>query len=187
MNRSTQLKTDPSKVRAWKQRSKPIKRKSAIRAAQRSKTARMCIPLNGGNLASHKPLGLKRGRIKAKPLTPAKRADIKFSLMIRELALWICARCHDNYSTRRDFFDCSHFFRRNKYATRYDPANADGLCRNCHTGKPFPYEEEKHEGGMYYNFMLRKLGEARLESLRQKSESRCKLRDAVEAFEVGQK
>lgn len=54
------------------------------------------------------------------------QADRAFSLMIRKRDP-ICMRCHRMPST-----DCSHFWERGNSATRFDPDNADGLCRGCH-------------------------------------------------------
>lgn len=53
-------------------------------------------------------------------------ADKLFSEFIRKRDPK-CKRCKWKPTT-----DCSHFWERGSSSTRYDPRNADGLCRECH-------------------------------------------------------
>lgn len=99
-----------------------------------------------------------------------------FSLEVREHGSWICVRCKGDFSNRRHLLDCSHFFNRDEYtAVRYDPRNADPLCRRCHTGLN-GWEYQKASDYMMY--MIRKLGQPGYDSLRQLAMTRVKSEDA---------
>lgn len=61
-------------------------------------------------------------------------ADEAFSKCIRALAGWRCERCQTYYPEgRRGALDCSHFYGRGKWGTRFHPDNASSLCYGCHS------------------------------------------------------
>lgn len=123
----------------------------------------------------------KRRKGLRRRVTETDRADAAFSLMIREAANWLCARCGADHSEHHETLDCSHYFRRNKYSVRYDPDNADALCHlPCHVGEPNGWEFQKNGG--YLDFMHKKLGYEGFADLQRQSETRCKLSDARAAF-----
>lgn len=69
-----------------------------------------------------------------------ERADKKFSEQIRTRDP-ICKKCN-----RRPSTDCSHYYERHHSATRFDPRNGDGICRQCHSlweGRKNGYEAYK--------------------------------------------
>lgn len=80
-------------------------------------------------------------------------ADSQFSKFIRKRDPK-CRRCWINDST-----DCSHFVGRSHSATRFDPKNCIGLCRECHE----IWEIEKK--GAYEKFMINWLGKKEFEAL----------------------
>lgn len=126
-----------------------------------------------------------RKRMKSKPLTDSQKADIKFSLMIRERDKWTCRRCGKDHSENHAGLDCSHFFGRDHYAVRYDPENAIALCHTpCHVQDGVGWEYQKREGMEYLIFMEDWLGPRNFVALGIRAMTRCKLRDAVEAFMV---
>lgn len=164
------------------------KLKSAQRSAEKRKTALAVLvaeresrtPNDSDGATSGKPAPRRRksglsGLFRA-VVTPMMRADMAFSREIRERA-GACAY-RDCAVWDFDQLECSHYFRRNKYATRYDPANADAFCHDHHV----LMETEKRPDGTYTKFMRGKLGSASLERLRLKSESRMKKTEAIAEF-----
>lgn len=98
------------------------------------------------------------------------QADIKFSKFIRERDP-ICKRCH-----RRKSDDASHYWERGHSSTRYDPQNADGLCRPCHQiweGRPQECED----------FKRNQIGDEAYEALERKHNTEMKRSDAIAIFE----
>lgn len=77
-------------------------------------------------------------------------ADRYFSLAVRQRAGWKCERCGKEHAPGPGL-DCAHFFGRGKWATRFDPKNAQALDRGCHqyfTAHPLEFVEwfEKRTG-----------------------------------------
>ena len=76
-------------------------------------------------------------------------ADKAFSKALRESYDWVCQRCHTKYgpdNTRG--LECSHYYGRGNYATRYCVDNCDVLCTGCHFylgGNPNDYRLWKAE------------------------------------------
>lgn len=94
-------------------------------------------------------------------------ADTKFSEYIRSrdpLCVFKCARPSS---------DCSHFYERHNKATRFDPQNCDGLCRNCHL---------LHEGrsDAYRALKLSQLGSEGYVALVRRAYSNLKQTKAIE-------
>lgn len=93
-------------------------------------------------------------------------ADDLFSKLIRARDKY-CVNCG---TTQR--LECSHFFGRSHWATRFDPLNCVTLCGpsslglGCHP----KWEVKKKPGGAYWRFMIKRLGHAGLEALRVKAE-----------------
>jgi len=90
---------------------------------------------------------------------PLDSLDRRFSLLIRDLAGWECAKCGRSFpEDMRDLLHCSHFWSRGNKAVRFDRDNCDALCFECHTWfgmHPLQYEEWK----------LARLGEERFAAL----------------------
>jgi len=113
-------------------------------------------------------VGKGRGKTELQRLT--KHADDLFSKHIRARD-GRCVRCG-----KTERLQCSHFWNRRKWNTRYDPDNCDTLCWGCHR----LWESDK--AGNYRDFMLDKLGGAyQLDMLRAKSETLVGQRNAVMA------
>lgn len=106
----------------------------------------------------------KRRRDQGQEVVPSTEyCDNEFSLLVRLRSKGICANCSRQFDIQE--LDCSHFHNRRKMAVRFDPENADALCRECHN----ELEVEKHPGGLYEALMVAKLGDADFEALRQRS------------------
>lgn len=105
--------------------------------------------------------------------------DSLFSLEVRERAGWRCARCGDEFSRRRGWLHCSHFFNVRFFAVRYDFDNAIALCSKCHVG-PGGYEYAKKTA--YREFMILLLGPDRFEALRLKALTHVKLSEAKSQY-----
>lgn len=83
-------------------------------------------------------------------------ADIAFSDAIRESRNYTCERCNKYYPEgHRRGIECSHYYGRRAYATRYCLDNCDVLCTGCHmyfSANPAKYEiwktEKMGEGAM---------------------------------------
>ncbi len=95
-------------------------------------------------------------------------ADKKFSQFIRERD----PRCR-NPECRNPSKDNSHFWGRGHSATRFDPENCIGLCRNCHDS----WEHLKNND--YKAFMIEWLGIHRYNLLEKKARSFKKRSEAV--------
>ena len=93
--------------------------------------------------------------------------DKLFSQWIRERDLWICQKCHlgkNPYdSNSRMGLECSHFFVRGKWSTRYEPLNCDSLCKECHVY----WQSNKDE---YQNFKIKQFGKNRFNVLKIQAE-----------------
>lgn len=60
-------------------------------------------------------------------------ADTWFSRCVRERAGWTCERCGRYYpEVYRAALECSHHYGRKSWSVRFDPKNAESLCRACH-------------------------------------------------------
>jgi hypothetical protein len=71
----------------------------------------------------------------------------------------ICVKCHFLPTS-----DCSHYWERHHSATRFDPDNADGLCRICHG------EWEGRKNG-YKEFKISQLGKEQFDALERRHNS----------------
>lgn len=97
------------------------------------------------------------------------QADRLFSKLIRERDP-ICMRCHVRPSS-----DCSHFWERGHSATRFDPDNADGLCRGCHQ-----LWEGRRNGAI--PFKIKQLHGKKYRELERKHHTIMKRDDAIITF-----
>lgn len=102
-------------------------------------------------------------------MTDTEKADKKFSRWIRNRDKK-CLKCLSRPST-----DCSHFFGRSNSATRYDPKNCIGLCRQCH----MDWEGPKYE---YKKWMFEWLGEEEYKLLEKRGNSTMKREKAIAEF-----
>lgn len=102
-----------------------------------------------------------------------EHADEVFSRMIRKRDR-VCKRCRWRPST-----DCSHFFLRHHSATRYDPRNADGVCRECHNA---------WEGGNngYREFKIQQIGRKAFRDMDRLHRQIVKREEAIAAFKKQQ-
>ena len=91
---------------------------------------------------------------------------------------WKCATADSNFSKhirtrdpmcRRCLYaptsDCSHYWRRERSATRFDPKNCIGLCRSCHD----LWEHKKNNE--YKDFMVNWLGQEEYDLLERRARS----------------
>jgi len=119
-------------------------------------------------LAKFKLLGLHGARsLKGR----RRKADALFSAWIRARD---GHRCVVTGSER--FPQCSHFHSRKFNGTRFDPDNCITLSAKVH------WDWESKKATTYRDFMIKRLGEERYLSLRDKSEQGISLQDAVTAF-----
>ena len=95
------------------------------------------------------------------------RCDDLFSLLVRYLAGWRCAKCGKQHRELSKELSCSHFWSRGDFGTRWEQQNCDALCGifywnprtrkyemgSCHG------EWEREKAGAYRDFMLKKLGQ----------------------------
>lgn len=97
-------------------------------------------------------------------------ADRQFSLQIRKRD-GQCVNCGSMF-----FLQCSHYFGRGIYATRYDPLNCITLCQICHD----QWEHEKD--GVYKDFMIMWLGEGGFLALEIRSREKVSPYCAIAEF-----
>jgi hypothetical protein len=99
----------------------------------------------------------------------------------RQFSKWIIERdkkCQNpKCDTPNAQLNCSHYFVRQHYATRYDPENSIALCVNCHVFDKDNWENDRLKE--YYEFMLKKLGKKKFEALKIKHDKPTKRRDAI--------
>lgn len=95
-----------------------------------------------------------------------QRADSEFSRFIRKrdgkcMNPWcICGLNFQGAPIER--LECSHFYDRGIWLTRFDPDNCVALGRQCH----ILWEDDKQ--GRYSDFMIRLLGEKKFDELKRK-------------------
>lgn len=89
--------------------------------------------------------------------------DDLFSKLVRERSGWCCDACGKFYPAgNRMGLHCSHYFGRRYKGTRWHPDNAWSHCYGCHS---------KFEGDpyMFTRWVTERLGEGRVEILREKA------------------
>lgn len=69
--------------------------------------------------------------------------------------------------------DCSHYWRRDMWGSRFDPNNCVALCRDCHT------TWERHQNPAYKAFMLSWLRKPAYESLERRARAFKGRRNAI--------
>lgn len=110
--------------------------------------------------------------MKKEKLWKMKTADQKFSDYIRKRD-GKCVRCG---RTDRQL-QCSHYFDRRWFATRYDPDNCVCLCSYCHTFDRDNWEKDRLKE--YHLFMVNKLGAKKFMIMEKKHSTSFKKRDAI--------
>lgn len=93
-----------------------------------------------------------------------RKTDRLFTKYIRILFNFTCQKCGRYYPPDGNLLNLgvSHFHGRDHESTRFEVDNATLLCNiPCHRD----WEHEKKEGREYYNYMLKRLGKERLDSL----------------------
>ena len=98
---------------------------------------------------------MKKRKIKKKKLWSSSKADIEFSHFIRDRDNKKCFFCGKEGSQN------SHFWGRNKSATRYEPDNCDYVCGGCHM------RHEANKQGFYREMKIKQLGQKRYDELRK--------------------
>jgi hypothetical protein len=92
--------------------------------------------------------------------------DILFSKFIRTRDGWKCQyrfKCYGgvDYRSNPQGLHCSHFQKRGKWTTRYDPLNCDAACAACHN-----FVENDPDGQKTLEaWKLRQLGEQKYKAL----------------------
>lgn len=95
-------------------------------------------------------------------------ADSYFSKCVRASNQYICERCGTQYDKSSTGLHCSHIFSRRHRTIRWCKDNAQSLCMACHSwlgGNPA-------DSGAW---LTETLGEAHLEILREKMNSKVKV------------
>jgi 5-methylcytosine-specific restriction endonuclease McrA len=98
-----------------------------------------------------------------------KELDALFAKYIKTRDKWTCQRCHTQYEPGDRGIQCSHYFSRRYYGTRFDLDNCEALCGGCH----MLVESDKQ--GWYTDYKKKTLGEKKYEMLRIKAYSLTKL------------
>jgi len=92
-------------------------------------------------------------------------ADRVFAIFIKQRDKWTCVRCHKPSPIGSKLFTCSHFKNKRYLKVRWNPANADGLHKYCHT----LWEYDKK--GEYLLFKQRQLGNVAVELLKKEAQN----------------
>src|SRR3990167_3222472 len=92
-----------------------------------------------------------------KKIWSSAKADKKFSKWICRNG--VCEKCHQ---VKNEPLSCSHFWSRNKSATRYEPDN----CICLHLWSCHIYGWEKEKQGEYRDYMVKRLGKKRYDELK---------------------
>lgn len=97
-----------------------------------------------------------------------KPADTAFSKCVRAANNWTCEKCKTKYEEGSQGLHCSHIFSRRHRTIRWCKGNVQALCFHCHQwfgGSPA-------DSGIWIASCL---GEAHIEILREKRDSRVKV------------
>ena len=87
-----------------------------------------------------------------------KELDKIISDLVKEKAQGKCVKCKQV----RKQAGVSHYFGRKHMGTRWELDNLDWACWGCHQ---YHMEHEKNPGGWYYDYIVKKLGEKRFNTL----------------------
>lgn len=99
------------------------------------------------------------------------KADNTFSKWIRQRD----GRCMFPGCQRKDdtdirYMQCSHFYSRAEWATRFDPENCDTAHRGCHI---YHWEHMKNTG--YQDFKIEQLGQERFDAMKKRVDDAKKI------------
>lgn len=113
--------------------------------------------------------------------------DRKFSEYIRTRDGWKCQykfRCNGvlDYSDNRGALHCSHFQKRGKWTTRYDPDNCDAVCVPCH----FFVENDSQGQKTLEEWKEKQLGEQRYKALLIRANTTGRRDDKLTAIYIKQ-
>jgi hypothetical protein len=97
------------------------------------------------------------------------KADIKFSLYVREKANWKCDFCHKDYSQNHRGLQVSHYWSRRHESTRYDEENCNAFCIYHH--HYLGHGEGRDE---YRAFKIKELGKSGFDLLDYRAHQYCK-------------
>ena len=101
------------------------------------------------------------------------KADRLFSLCIRNRDKWRCVRCKKQYHPPTNALQCSHFWGRGNYATRFHRWNCDAACYGCHA------IWEANKQGDYRNFKIKQLGMKKYKELERLAKSTVNRREEI--------
>ena len=107
------------------------------------------------------------------------KADVAWSLYVREKAGWKCEYYKRDFSMNHQGLSCSHFFGRRAQATRFCPDNTFAICTGCHI--KFHDSPNAHRDWVY-----KKLGPERFAALVVRNNS-YKKRDDKMAYIVAKR
>ena len=97
-----------------------------------------------------------------------KELDKMFSLYIKKKSKGVCFKC----GLVKKNAGVSHYFGRKYRGTRWSEENCDWACWGDHF---YHLEKYKQKGEFYYNYMLKKLGQAEFDMLEIKAHTVTKL------------
>lgn len=146
LKRTTQLTADPDKNRAWKQRSKPLRQKSAIARSLPSRGSRTPNTPNGAPIASQ---GQRKPRKPIKQYRPAIKGTVKD--LERQLDdLTRCVLRSDEgvcftdgrRGMKDDPLELSHLFGRSLRPSRFD-VHREGNCHLQHRSCNSRHNDDK--------------------------------------------
>lgn len=112
-----------------------------------------------------------------------QKADNEFSKFIRNRD-GRCMRpgCRNPHRQINEL-TCSHYFKREIMATRFDPDNCIAICPECHY-----YILEKNKNGQYLDMMIRRLGKERMIKLTAKAlrpaEASAKRKEIIKLMKI---
>jgi len=106
-----------------------------------------------------------------------RKADTLFSQYIRIKANWCCEYCHKDFSDRKQYLHCSHYFGRSRESTRFDEDNVVAFCSYCHNR--LGHGEGRQE---YTEFMINKLGQEGFDLLTLRANTYKKRDDKMTIF-----
>ena len=117
---------------------------------------------------------MKNPKKKLQKVWKLSTADSKFSAFIRNRDKE-CLRCSSKF-----YLQCSHFWSRNHFNTRFDPDNCITICYPCHYGSNKGWEYD--QAGEYRDFMIKRLGIKKFKQLENKHKQFKTKRNAIIEF-----
>ena len=108
-----------------------------------------------------------------------RKTDTMFSNYIRGKAHWRCEYCHKYYGDNKRGLHNSHYWSRGRESTRFEPDNCVAFCYYHH-------EKLGHGDGRdeYREFMVKRLGQNRFDSLMIQSNTTKKRDDKMDEIVI---